>query len=79
MSEGAGRSGPEPRVALVHDWLTGMRGGERRSKSALAADVPYRLDPRLAFEYAAVSAASGLAYGTVMAFELSPRSSRMPW
>jgi MFS family permease len=49
--------------------LVGMRGGERRSKSALAADVPYRLDPRLAFEYAAVSAASGLAYGTVMAFE----------
>ena len=29
MSEASGRSGPGPRVALVHDWLTGMRGGEK--------------------------------------------------
>ena len=25
----SGSGGPAPRVALVHDWLTGMRGGER--------------------------------------------------
>lgn len=49
--------------------LVGMRGGERRSKNERVADERYRLEPRLAFEYAAVSAASGLAYGTVMAFE----------
>ena len=27
--DGAGRGGGAPRVALVHDWLTGMRGGEK--------------------------------------------------
>src|SRR5690606_7450466 len=29
MSMGAGGAGTPWRVALVHDWLTGMRGGER--------------------------------------------------
>jgi glycosyltransferase involved in cell wall biosynthesis len=27
--EGIARGGRRPRVALIHDWLTGMRGGER--------------------------------------------------
>jgi MFS family permease len=49
--------------------LVGMRGGGRREAKTSAADARSRRDPRLAFEYAAVSAASGLAYGTVMAFE----------
>ena len=49
--------------------LVGMRGGGRHSKKTSAAVEPYRIDSRLAIEYATVSAASGLAYGTVMAFE----------
>lgn len=49
--------------------LIGMRGGGRQRSTTSAADECYRLEPRLAIEYAAVSAASGLAYGTVMAFE----------
>lgn len=49
--------------------LVGMRGGGAHSRETGIADDRYRRDPRLAFDYAAVSAASGLAYGTVMAFE----------
>jgi len=49
--------------------LAGMRGGGYREARAAPADEQLGFDPRLAVEYAAVSAASGLAYGTVMAFE----------
>jgi MFS family permease len=50
-------------------FLVGMRGGGHRPIRSSAAEARYRGDPRLAIEYAAVSAAAGLAYGTVMAFQ----------
>lgn len=37
--DGAGASAAGPRVALAHDWLTGMRGGEK-VLDAIAAMVP---------------------------------------
>lgn len=49
--------------------LVGMRNRERPRTKPSAVEKSYRLDRRLVLEYAAVSAASGLAYGTVMAFE----------